>query len=766
MKKRAFPVLSLLFLTSCLFFFATPRVFAQAPEGINYQAIVRNANGSAVAAGTIVGIQFTIHDITAGGATVYQEAGKDTANQFGLITHVIGGASGQLSSVNWGSGAKWLQVQMDPAGGTNYTDMGTTQLVSVPYALFAANSATGPQGPTGAQGPAGPSGSQGLQGITGFTGPTGSNGTTGATGATGPAGATGNNGTTGVTGATGPTGGNGNPGITGATGATGATGSNGTNGVTGPTGATGVTGATGPGGSGANYFAGTGINIQNDTINSLWSLAINGTDIYNNNSGNVGIGAAPNGDKLDIFATTGNYNNAEFLAQPFEISSGTSGSDYSLYMGADKSDAVSYIQAVHVATAVSNLALNARGGNVGIGNAGPWSLLEVGNGGGTGKLTVYSQDNDAGQLQIGNPANNAEASMSFVSGASSMGATGANPVSANGNYHIWDIGAGNWGIGGEKFGIGNVGVGGVLVTIDSSGHVGIGTTTPVAMLTVMGTGVSGSVSGGQWFNSSGTHTGLGSIGDLVAYFVGDVLTTGSYCAGSSTFTASDARVKRVISISSGSDDLATLNKLQITNYRYIDTIGTGNTPQKKVIAQQVESVYPQAVKIHTGYIPDIYCVAESAVYDAATHTLKVCLAKEHNLKKGDHVQWIDETGERHYSEVERADDAKKFEVTAVKPAAQVFVYGREVNDFRMVDYDALSMLNISATQELAKKVEALEKENTGLREALVRKDAGTQRQLNGKADASAVNALQLQNVDLQNQVNDIKRMLQQMSVLK
>jgi hypothetical protein len=168
---------------------------AQAPQLINYQAIVRNGGGQPVAGGTVVSLRFTIHDVTANGTTVFTETQRDTANQFGLVTAKIG-SQNNLALVNWGTGDKYLQVELDPTGGSNFTDMGTQQLLSVPYALFAANSAQGPQGPTGpegfgATGPTGIAGATGATGIGGAVGVTGATGLTGAIGATGATGATG-----------------------------------------------------------------------------------------------------------------------------------------------------------------------------------------------------------------------------------------------------------------------------------------------------------------------------------------------------------------------------------------------------------------------------------------------------------------------------------------------------------------------------------------------------------------------------------------------
>lgn len=172
--------------------------FAQAPQLMNYQTVVRDATGKPVAAGTSVELEFTIHQGTPNGAVVFSESISTTTTTFGQIDVRIGSGGGNLAIVNWGNGKKYLQVRAN-VNNAGMKDMDTTQLISVPYALFAANSDLGPSGPTGA---AGPTGGEGNNGPTGSTG-AGLTGPTGATGATGPAGAGS------VTGPTGPTGPNG-----------------------------------------------------------------------------------------------------------------------------------------------------------------------------------------------------------------------------------------------------------------------------------------------------------------------------------------------------------------------------------------------------------------------------------------------------------------------------------------------------------------------------------------------------------------------------
>ena len=130
-----------LILTLLTFNFQLSTLFAQAPQAIPYQAVARDNAGNAIA-NQAVSLRFTIHDATSGGTIVYRETQSKTTNSLGLFTANIGQGtvvSGTFASINWGSGSKFMQVEMDAAGGTSYTDMGTQQMQSVPYALNAAN---------------------------------------------------------------------------------------------------------------------------------------------------------------------------------------------------------------------------------------------------------------------------------------------------------------------------------------------------------------------------------------------------------------------------------------------------------------------------------------------------------------------------------------------------------------------------------------------------------------------------------------------------
>ena len=191
--------------------FLTVSVFAQAPQKMSYQAVIRKSNNALVQS-LPVGMKITILKGSATGTPVYVETQTATTNANGLVSLEIGtgtAITGTFAAINWANGPYFIKTETDPNGGTAYTIAGTNELMSVPYALFSANGTPGPQGPvglTGATGPAGATGPQGPTGLTGAagavgaTGPAGPTGLTGATGPQGPIGLTGANGTNGIDG--------------------------------------------------------------------------------------------------------------------------------------------------------------------------------------------------------------------------------------------------------------------------------------------------------------------------------------------------------------------------------------------------------------------------------------------------------------------------------------------------------------------------------------------------------------------------------------
>lgn len=116
-------------------------VFAQAPNKMSYQAVVRNSQ-DALVSNQSVGMRVSILQGTASGSAVYVETHTTTTNNNGLASIEIGGGTpvtSTFSAINWANGPYFVKTETDPTGGTNYSISGTSQLLSVPYALFAGN---------------------------------------------------------------------------------------------------------------------------------------------------------------------------------------------------------------------------------------------------------------------------------------------------------------------------------------------------------------------------------------------------------------------------------------------------------------------------------------------------------------------------------------------------------------------------------------------------------------------------------------------------
>jgi len=134
MRKLILILIGTLFLGNCL--------FAQAPNKMSYQAIVRNSN-NVVVSNHAVGMRISILQGTATGTAVYTETQTPITNANGLIAIEIGTGtvvSGSFANIDWANGPYFVKTETDPNGSTNYTLTGTSQLLSVPYALHSKTS--------------------------------------------------------------------------------------------------------------------------------------------------------------------------------------------------------------------------------------------------------------------------------------------------------------------------------------------------------------------------------------------------------------------------------------------------------------------------------------------------------------------------------------------------------------------------------------------------------------------------------------------------
>ncbi len=141
-------------------------IYAQLPQNFSYQSIVRGAN-NALLSNQKVGIKISLLKGTENGQSVYSELHTATTNANGLVSIAVGGGTfleGNFIKIDWANGPYFVKTEIDPEVGTNYSLVTITQLLSVPYALYAANSQPGPKGDKGEKGDQGTPGKDGLNG--------------------------------------------------------------------------------------------------------------------------------------------------------------------------------------------------------------------------------------------------------------------------------------------------------------------------------------------------------------------------------------------------------------------------------------------------------------------------------------------------------------------------------------------------------------------------------------------------------------------------
>lgn len=323
---------------------------------------------------------------------------------------------------------------------------------------------------------------------------------------------------------------------------------------------------------------------------------------------------------------------------------------------------------------------------------------------------------------------------------------------------------------------------GTLLSVRNDGNVGIGTTTPAQKLDVIG----GTQS--QWLElrvnngssyidfSSNTTTdyhariiwqgtttnrldfeaprfvftggriGVGTTGPTCPLDVRggtDVVLNGNYTSIRSEWfvqafgygTMSDQRIKQIVDRSSPVSDLDTVMKLKVTNYQMKAQVMKGNPVHKGLIAQEVEKVIPEAVLKSEAYVPEIFELAKVAEYNSESKSLKVTMGKPHGLAVGDMVMITSkdaETDQSHYLKVTQVTDEKAFVVGDVAAGIKkAFVFGKQVKDFRSVDYNRIYTTGIGAIQQIKREkdaeVKALKEENTELKARVIALEAQTQR---------------------------------------
>ena len=659
------------FLLATFFLLLSQVVSAQAPNKFSFQALVKNASQEPIISSN-VGLQISILP-TLGGASVYSERHIATTNSNGLATIIIGNGTNQTGSftgINWNSGTFFIKADIDPAGGTNYTITNTSQLLSVPYALQA--NEKDPKVSSASNNMVAKWNSSNTTLVDGIIYDNGSNVGIGTTTPTHKLEVIGKIQATNI---------------------------QLTNGA-----AAGwflKTDAVGNASWAPEADPKVQVTLQN-TVPRLGGSNYLENGIITDNGSNIGIATTTPTAKLDV-----NGNTKTTL---FQL---TNGATAGHILQSDATGNASWINPSTITTNETDPQVAAtstnyvskwngtalvdgqifdNGTNIGIGTTLPQEKLHIKNG--NIFLDRGTSINNLTRKITLNGAQNANATFAkidFNNFGNSVDYTGASIASNNANGNeSGDI----------RFFTKGTGTLTQQMIIATNGSVGIGTTTPTQAKLVVN---------GSDNNTIGTSAGYGYLSRTTVNNVSNS-TTADYSIyasdriAASEFNAfSDERIKNIKGISNTSKDLETLNKIEITDYTLKDTIAKGNNNYKKVIAQQVEKVYPQAVSKMTDVIPNIY--KQTEIKEGFVPIVA-------DIKVGDKVKIIFESGVELVTVTELT--SKGFKTNSTK-SEKVFVFGKQVNDFHTVDYEALATLNISATQELWKEIQKLKAENTSLK---------------------------------------------------
>lgn len=417
--------------------------------------------------------------------------------------------------------------------------------------------------------------------------------------------------------------------------------------------------------TGSNGWSIGADNVDSDKLvfKNSWDFASN-AKMAIDVAGNVGIGTTAPGYKLEVSEGNVNIKNTDpYLSITDSSAQGLVG----VATTAGKFSTSSVTNDLVVKSVVGKVILQSGNGAAGI-------IIDTSNNISTNNLSANSLS------------------------ASYLAARGSSTTHSQGAYLEWNKNSGDgstWllnqkGGGGGGIIFGEVSTSNTVterMRIHSNGFVGIGTTTPLAPLHVSGSALN-TFNLQYYLDSNGGHDYSGDRSDFAFSIVAD-----GYVRAPAYHVTSDERIKEVIGVSNGAEDLAVLQSIEITDYSFKDKLAMGSQIEKRVIAQQVESVYPTAVNLDRGVIPDIF-------KKAGVEVGWVRLATD--LKVGERVRLFDSENDAVQEVLEIRGGA--FRTGFPHQDAEVFVYGREVDDFRSVDYDAIAMLNVSATQQLSKKL--------------------------------------------------------------
>ena len=227
-------------------------------------------------------------------------------------------------------------------------------------------------------------------------------------------------------------------------------------------------------------------------------------------------------------------------------------------------------------------------------------------------------------------------------------------------------------------------------------NVGIGTATPGFRLEVGGGTNSVTITGWQLY-SVGTSSYPGPWDNLCAKFNGGLWSTHYY------MTSSDIRIKEDIQDILDDTALQSILSIEPKTYKYVDKLNRGDKKVYGFIAQQIREVIPEAVSIQVSYIPNIYLVADyiDSVITLSSQPTKVI------IKMNDKIKCYDKDNKEILVEVIEVIDDLTFRIKEIEYTdTKIFVYGTFIDDFHTLNKDYIFTLNVCATQELHRRIEA------------------------------------------------------------